>query len=107
MSPSATPAGSPQPERFDPDRFGPGRVEDLPEYAFFPFGAGPHVGVGNTFAMMEITLAVATPVQRFPIKLTPGQENLVPELKVSLRPKGGVWVKPVAASLAGAAGAHA
>jgi cytochrome P450 len=86
----------PEPERFDPDRFGPGRVESIPDYAFFPFGAGPHVCVGNTFAMMEITLVVATLVQRFAIQLTPGQEDLGPELKVSLRPKGGVWVKPVA-----------
>jgi cytochrome P450 len=99
LSPYVTqrdPRWFPEPERFDPDRFGPGRVEDIPEYAYFPFGAGPHVCVGNTFAMMEITLVVATLVQRFPVELMPGQENLVPELKVSLRPKGGVWVKPVA-----------
>jgi cytochrome P450 len=86
----------PEPERFDPDRFGPGRVENIPEYAFIPFGAGPHVCVGNSFAMMEITLIVATLMQRFQIELTPGQENIVPELKVSLRPRGGVWVKPLA-----------
>ena len=105
LSPYVTqrdPRWFPEPERFDPDRFGPGRVEDIPDYAYFPFGAGPHVCVGNTFAMMEITLVVATLVQRFHIELAPGQEDLVPELKVSLRPKGGVWVKPVAP-----AGAHA
>jgi cytochrome P450 len=97
----------PEPERFDPDRFGRGRVDDIPDYAYFPFGAGPHVCVGNTFAMMEITLVVATLVQRFQLELTPGQENLEPELKVSLRPKGGVWVKPVARIPAAPAGAHA
>jgi cytochrome P450 len=86
----------PEPERFDPDRFGPGRVEAIPDYAYFPFGAGPHVCVGNAFAMMEITLVVATLVQRFQIELAPGQENLAPELKVSLRPRGGVWIKPIA-----------
>jgi cytochrome P450 len=95
----------PEPERFDPDRFAPGRVEAIPEYAFFPFGAGPHVCVGNAFALMEITLVVATLVQRFGIELTPGQEHFVPELKVSLRPKGGVWVKPVARVPAAPAGA--
>jgi cytochrome P450 len=110
MSPYVTqrdPRWFPEPERFDPDRFAPGRVEDIPEYVYFPFGAGPHVCVGNTFAMMEITLVVATLVQRFHLELTPGQENLAPELKVSLRPKGGVWVKPVAATPAVPAGAHA
>jgi cytochrome P450 len=86
----------PEPERFDPDRFGPGRADAIPEYAYFPFGAGPHVCVGNTFAMMEITLVVATLVQRFHLELAPGQEDVIPELKVSLRPRGGVWVKPTA-----------
>jgi cytochrome P450 len=85
----------PEPERFDPDRFGADRARDIPEYAYFPFGAGPHVCVGNTFAMMEITLVVSTLVQRFHLELAPGQENIAPELKVSLRPKGGVWVKPI------------
>jgi cytochrome P450 len=84
-----------EPQRFDPDRFAVGRAADIPEYAYFPFGAGPHVCVGNNFALMEITLVVATLVQRFQVELTPGQENVVPELKVSLRPRGGVYVKPV------------
>src|SRR5262249_11272724 len=76
LSPYVTqrdPRWFPDPERFDPDRFGPGRVEDIPEHAYFPFGAGPHVCVGNTFAMMEITLVVATLVQRFHLALMPGQ----------------------------------
>jgi cytochrome P450 len=96
----------PEPERFDPDRFGPGRVEGIPEYAYLPFGAGPHVCVGNTFAMMEITLIVATLVQRFQVELTPGQEKVVPELKVSLRPKGGVRVKAIQRMAAAPAGAR-
>jgi cytochrome P450 len=110
MSPYVTqrdPRWFPEPERFDPDRFAPGRVEDIPENAYFPFGAGPHVCVGNTFAMMEITLVVATLVQRFHLELTPGQENLAPVLKVSLRPSGGVWVKPVARLSAARAAAPA
>jgi len=107
MSPYVTqrdPRWFPEPERFDPDRFGPGRVEHIPENAYFPFGAGPHVCIGNTFAMMEITLIVATLVQRFHLELAPGQENLAPELKVSLRPKGGVWVKPIERAPAAPAG---
>jgi cytochrome P450 len=98
MSPYVTqrdPRWFPEPERFDPDRFGPGRADCIPDYAYLPFGAGPHVCIGNAFAMMEITLVVATLVQRFHFELTPGQENVEPELKVSLRPKGGVWVRPM------------
>lgn len=98
LSPYVTqrdPRWFPEPERFDPDRFGPGRADHIPEYAYLPFGGGPHVCIGNTFAMMEIALVTATLVQRFHLELTPGQENLQPELRVSLRPKGGVWVKPI------------
>ena len=40
----------PEPERFDPERFSPGRVESIPQHAYIPFGAGPHVCIGNTFA---------------------------------------------------------
>src|SRR5262249_4616148 len=110
LSPYVTqrdPRWFPEPERFDPDRFGPGRPEKIPEYAYFPFGAGPHVCIGNSLAMMEITLVVATLLQRFHVELMPGQEDFVPELKVSLRPKGGVWVKPVARVPAVPAGAPA
>jgi cytochrome P450 len=110
LSPYVTqrdPRWFPEPERFDPDRFAPGRAEDIPEYAYFPFGAGPHVCIGNTFAMMEITLVLATLVQRFHLELTPGQEDLAPELKVSLRPRGGVWVKPMERVPAGPVGAPA
>jgi hypothetical protein len=57
--------------------------------------------------MMEITLVVATLAQRFQLELAPGQANLLPELKVSLRPKGGVWVMPVARVPAVPAGARA
>jgi cytochrome P450 len=91
----------PDPKRFDPDRFGPGRVESIPEYAYFPFGAGPHICIGNSFAMMETTLIAATLVQGFHLELGPGQENLLPELKVSLRPQGGAWIKPAARRAAG------
>jgi cytochrome P450 len=107
LSPYVTqrdPRWFPEPERFDPDRFAPGRVESIPDYAYFPFGAGPHVCVGNTFAMMEITLVVVTLVQQFQLELAPGQEHLEPELKVSLRPKGGVWIKPIARRPAAAVG---
>jgi cytochrome P450 len=92
LSPYVTqrdPRWFPEPERFDPERFVPGRVEQLPEYAYFPFGGGPHVCIGNVFAMMEMTMIVATLVQRFHLQLA-GSREVEPELRVALRPKGGL-----------------
>ncbi len=69
----------PNPEGFDPDRWAPDRARDLPRFAYFPFGGGPRVCIGNHFAMMEATLILAILVQRFRIELHPGQ-------RLALRP---------------------
>jgi cytochrome P450 len=80
----------PDPLRIDPDRWAPGRAEQIPQYAFFPFGGGPRVCIGAAFAMMEMTLLTAMLVQRFTFAPAPGQGE--PELlaQMSLRPKGGL-----------------
>jgi cytochrome P450 len=80
----------PEPERFDPDRFAVGRVEQIPQYAYIPFGAGPHACIGNAFASMEMVLIVATVAQQFRVELASGQGVPVPEPLIALRPNGGV-----------------
>jgi len=77
----------PEPERFDPERWSPERAKEIPRYAYFPFGGGPRVCIGNHFAMMEATLLLAMIVQRFRVALLPGQTlELAPA--VTLRQKG-------------------
>jgi sterol 14-demethylase len=44
----------PDPDRFDPERYGPGREEDRLSFAWLPFGAGRHRCVGAPFAMMQL-----------------------------------------------------
>ena len=44
----------PEPHRFDPGRYGPGREEDRQSFAWLPFGAGRHRCVGAPFAMMQL-----------------------------------------------------
>jgi cytochrome P450 len=53
------------PTRFDPDRWVPDRVTDVPRGAFIPFGAGTHQCVGNTFAQLEMAVTVATIASRW------------------------------------------
>lgn len=77
----------PNPEGFDPDRWTPERSKDLPKFAYFPFGGGPRICIGNHFAMMEATLILAIIVQRFRLELLPG-EHLELSPSVTLRQKG-------------------
>lgn len=48
------------PDRFEPERFLPGRRELIPRYAYLPFGAGPRVCLGMSFAMQEAIIVLAT-----------------------------------------------
>jgi cytochrome P450 len=53
------------PSSFDPDRWAPNRVKDVPRGAFIPFGAGNRKCVGNLFAQLEMTVTVATIASRW------------------------------------------
>jgi cytochrome P450 len=79
-----------QPERFDPSRFDEAAARDLPRGAYIPFGAGPRVCIGNSFASMEMTLALAMLVQRFTLRPAPGQAVPEANMQVTLRPAGGL-----------------
>jgi cytochrome P450 len=57
------------PERFDPGRFLPGAAPH-DRFAYLPFGAGPRVCVGASFALAETTIALAGLIQHFTITRT-------------------------------------
>ena len=81
-----------EPERFNPDRWTEEFTTKLPKYAYFPFGGGPRVCIGNSFAMMEIILCLATIGQRFKLALVPDHAiELLPAM--SLRPRYGIQVR--------------
>ncbi|MEA2575171.1 MAG: hypothetical protein QOH93_2469 [Chloroflexia bacterium] len=77
------------PEGFDPERFTPERSAQRPPYAYFPFGGGPRLCIGNNFAIMEGQLLLATIAQRYRLDLVPGHPVVVEPL-ITLRARYGM-----------------
>jgi cytochrome P450 len=92
MSPLVThrnPAFWPEPERFDPDRFLPENKLGRPRFAYFPFGGGPRLCLGERFAWVEAILVLATIGRKWRFRLVPGHRvELQPRL--TLRPRYGM-----------------
>lgn len=78
-----------EPERFIPERFRPEAEHARHKYAYFPFGGGPRICIGNSFAMMEAKIILASFVQRYRLHLVPGH-SAEPEPLITLRPKYGM-----------------
>lgn len=55
---------------FDPDRFSPERLTSIDRWQYLPFSAGPHSCMGDHFAMLEATLALATIIRDITITST-------------------------------------
>jgi cytochrome P450 len=81
-----------RPEQFDPDRWTAQATQQLPRFAYFPFGGGPRLCIGASFAMMEANLLVATIAQRFQLDLVPGHP-IAAQPGITLRPKHGMRMK--------------
>jgi cytochrome P450 len=84
----------PHPERFTPERFTAEAKAARPRFAYFPFGGGGRQCIGESFAWMEATLALATIAQRWRLALVPGQ-NIEPQPKITLRPLNGIRTIPI------------
>ncbi len=79
-----------EPERFLPERWADGLERRLPKFAYFPFGGGPRVCIGNHFAMMEATLALATLLRHWRVSVPAGEPDVRPRPMVTLRPSAPV-----------------
>ena len=79
----------------DPDAFRPERFEDrknIDRYAYLPFGDGPRICIGASFALQEAVIILATLLSRFRFTPVPGKDP-EPVMILTLRPDGGVWLK--------------
>jgi cytochrome P450 len=76
-----------EPDRFDPARFEPEAVKARERFAYLPFGAGPRICIGQSFAQMEATVVLASLLSSFRLRLQAGHRP-EPRLRVTLRPAG-------------------
>ena len=74
---------------FRPERWDPARGQQVPQWAYFPFGGGPLICIGMPFAELETRLLLATTLQHYTPRLVPGFA-VVPQPRVTLRPKYGM-----------------
>lgn len=80
-----------EPSRFDPLRFTAANRAAIPKYGYLPFGVGPHVCVGNTFAQLEGLTILALMLARFDFARAE-DEPVRPAPTITLRPERPVSV---------------
>nr|MBP6824817.1 cytochrome P450 [Acidobacteriota bacterium] len=82
----------PEPDRFDPERWTPEAREFRPKFSYFPFGGGPRLCIGESFAWMEGVLVLATLGRKWRMRHSPEHKVELQPI-VTLRPKHGMKMK--------------
>jgi cytochrome P450 len=89
----------PDPEKFDPERFAPEKRKEQHRFAYLPFGAGPHLCIGKSFALLEAHLLLIAIAQRYSLRHAPGH-RVQNHATITLRPRYGMLmvIRPRAAA---------
>jgi cytochrome P450 len=80
------------PEAFAPERWAEGQGEKPPRHAYFPFGAGSRMCIGEPFARLEAILVLAAIAQRWRLRLAPGHPVELQPV-ITLRPRHGMLMR--------------
>lgn len=79
-----------RPDHFDPERFADRKA--IRRYSYLPFGDGPRICIGASFAIQEAVIILATHLSRFRYMPIRGRDPK-PVMILTLRPEGGVWLQ--------------
>ncbi|WP_328394883.1 cytochrome P450 [Nocardia sp. NBC_00416] len=77
------------PETFDPDRFTPERFDSTARLAYYPFGKGSRICIGERLAVTITQTVVTALVRNFEFTISDGFE-VIPRYVVTCQPKGGL-----------------
>ncbi len=80
------------PHEFHPERFLPENKPSLNRAAYMPFLAGPHMCIGNQFALLEGQLLLAMMAQKYDLIESPQQSD-EGKMAITMRPKHGLPVR--------------
>ena len=79
-----------EPDVFKPERFLPGNRDKLNKYQYLPFGAGPRICIGASFALQEAVIALGILLSRYRFDMAPGAKDPWPVQKLTTQPEGGL-----------------
>lgn len=93
-----SPRNFPEPDTFKPERFLPENKDDILRGSFFPFGLGPRICIGRSFALLEIKIILAKILPQFRFEVVDAEHV---EMKPStiLRPRNGLHTHILAREL--------
>lgn len=77
------------PDAYLPERFHPGNREKIDRFQYLPFGAGPRVCIGASFAMQEAVIALAVLFKRYRFDTVEATKPW-PVQKLTTQPQGGL-----------------
>jgi len=80
------------PDEFIPERFNEDNISSIPKYAYFPFGGGPRLCIGQMFAIYEMQIAIFLLWKHFDFELVQGYQ-LELEPLITLRTKKPIMMK--------------